>query len=274
MAGYSGGGALLSAEPPILLLHGVLSNGSVWSRVQRELSGNGLHSLAPDLLGYRAAPRPGDLYTLEAVTDALMPLVERERPRLVVGHSMGGIVAMELARRLPEMIAQIGVVGLPVYRSRGDGLDFLDRRGPFHMVVVRWDQFAHVGCRAMHATRKAWLPLAPYVAPRQPREVVEWVFDHCDQTHCGSVGGIIFGNHVERLAHAVSTPVAAYHGTNDTAAPAGRVRELASAHGWNYRLVRGAGHQVHVERPAPVARWIAGLAAGHVGAGGMVVPGR
>ncbi|MGI8927676.1 MAG: alpha/beta fold hydrolase [Tepidiformaceae bacterium] len=239
----------------MLLLHGLLSSRAAWRPLQRELAGEVL-TTAPDLLGYGAADRPGGEYCLESVVAHLLPLIERERPTHVVGHSMGGIVALALARELPGRFERIGVVGLPVFRDRRDGLDYLHRRGLLHRAILRTDCLSHYGCAALHRLRHLWAPVSPILFSRQPREVIVGAFNHCRASHAGSLDRIIFAGLVEELAASVTTPVAALHGGRDHSAPPARVSELAARAGWDLTIAPTAGHQVVVERPRLMARWL------------------
>ena len=241
--------------PRVLLLHGVLSAGRAWTGVRREL-GPDVTAISPDLAGYGAAPAPTGPYSLETVVDMLATLVELSRPTFVVGHSMGAIVALALAARLPGTFERVGVIGMPIYTTRADGLEYLQHRSPFHRLLLRRDQVTHVGCRALHGTRAAWLPLAPVLAPGLPRHALDAVFDHSSSGHAGSLESIVFSSHVERLARQVDSPVAALHGARDGAAPISRVRDMASANGWDLRVSPTGGHQLSIRRPHLTARWI------------------
>ena len=242
-------------EPRVLLLHGLLSSRGVWGPMQTVLDGS-LETFAPDLLGYGSAPRPGGEYTLERIVEYLRPIVERERPTHLVGHSMGGIIALALAAELPHQFERVGIISVPVFDTRTEGLDYLHRRGLFHRAVLHADYLSHAGCSALHRVRPLWLPFAPLFVPHQPRAVVRGAFDHCRDSHQGSLDNVIFAGHVGRLAPLVASPVVALHGGHDRAAPRENAREIAEQAGWQFRTAPTANHQIVVERPALVARWI------------------
>jgi pimeloyl-ACP methyl ester carboxylesterase len=237
----------------LLLLHGFLSSGNAWGPLRRELSD--IETIAPDMLGYGASPHDGQDYTLAAVLEALEPIVNSERPTHVIGHSMGGIVALALASEGGE-IEGVGAIGLPVFRDREDGTRFLESRGVIYRNFLRGDRVAHYACRGLHRTSKAWLPLAPLILPRQPREVLRSTFDHCQESHGGSLDRVVFAGLVQELAPRVDVPVFALHGSRDRTAPLDRARELAACQNWDFRIARNVGHQLPVERPRLAARWI------------------
>ena len=97
--------------PPVVLLHGHPFNRSLWRLQQRSLVDAGFRVVAPDLRGYGASPAtPGTVTMGELAGDvtALLEQLNLERP-VVVGLSMGGLVAMELDISGPPMRA-LGLV--------------------------------------------------------------------------------------------------------------------------------------------------------------------
>jgi pimeloyl-ACP methyl ester carboxylesterase len=85
---------------PVLLLHGSASSAAMWTPVIDALK-HRFRVLAPDLIGYgRTDPWPaGHDYSLDDEVRLITPLVINERKGIhVVGHSYGGVVALQLAR--------------------------------------------------------------------------------------------------------------------------------------------------------------------------------
>jgi pimeloyl-ACP methyl ester carboxylesterase len=94
--------------PPILLVHGLGGSALNWVAVAPALAGRS-RVLVPDLPGHGGSdPAPG-LSSLEPFADALAGLLEHEgaAPAPVVGHSLGGLVALRLAVLRPELVAGI-----------------------------------------------------------------------------------------------------------------------------------------------------------------------
>ncbi len=241
-------------RPRILLLHGFFSCAAAWDRLRACLQ-NDADTIAPPQLGYGGAHGCGS-YTLDSLVEYLAPIVEREKPTHVIGHSMGSIVALALAREFPQQFERVGVVGLPVFYDRQDGTSILRQRGLVYRLFLQDDDRAHVACVAMNRVRNAWAPFTKLVLPRQPREAVVGAFDHCRSSHKGGLSHIVFSGQVESLAEQVKTPVVALHGARDRTAPPDRAEALARRVGWEFVLAPDQGHQNVVERPVSVARWV------------------
>src|ERR1700753_3326410 len=89
--------------PPVVLIHGVAGRASQWDHTMQLLAEH--HTVvAPDLLGHGDSAKPRGDYSLGAhasgIRDLLIGLdIERAS---VVGHSLGGGIAMQFAYLFPE----------------------------------------------------------------------------------------------------------------------------------------------------------------------------
>jgi pimeloyl-ACP methyl ester carboxylesterase len=102
---------------PILLVHGMAGDASFWASTARAM-GTGCRLIIPELRGHgRSAPSAAGDYSIEGCADDLEAVLdELELGRVVmVGHSFGGSVAMELSARLPDRVA-----GLLLLDAAGD----------------------------------------------------------------------------------------------------------------------------------------------------------
>jgi pimeloyl-ACP methyl ester carboxylesterase len=98
--------------PALLLLHGITNSSETWERVAPALAEH-FTLIAPDLLGHgQSAARPLGDYSLgahaSAARDVLTALgIERVT---VVGHSLGGGIAMQFAYQFPERCERLVLV--------------------------------------------------------------------------------------------------------------------------------------------------------------------
>jgi pimeloyl-ACP methyl ester carboxylesterase len=99
--------------PAILLVHGMISDGSTWSRPAAGFAEAGYRVIVPDLLGHGSSDKPADGgYHLRDFADSLHPLLLElgVRSVTVIGHSLGGAIAMQLAHDHPELVHRLVLV--------------------------------------------------------------------------------------------------------------------------------------------------------------------
>ncbi|MEM8655319.1 MAG: alpha/beta hydrolase [Pseudomonadota bacterium] len=102
---------------PIVLLHGVGLRAEAWS-AQIEALCPDHHVVAPDIPGHGEAPRPAGPMVLRAYAGAMLPVLDSfEEPVLVVGHSMGALMALELAALAPSKVCGIAALNAVFERS-------------------------------------------------------------------------------------------------------------------------------------------------------------
>jgi pimeloyl-ACP methyl ester carboxylesterase len=95
---------------PVLLLHGFPLSSDLWTPTMERLSGWRL--LAPDMRGHGASEVADDASMPRLAADqiALLDALDVSDPVVVVGLSMGGYVALEIARRWPERVRALVLV--------------------------------------------------------------------------------------------------------------------------------------------------------------------
>jgi pimeloyl-ACP methyl ester carboxylesterase len=103
---YAGSG------PPIVLIHGIGDSSATWEPVLAALARRHL-VIAPDLLGHGNSDKPRADYSVAAYANGvrdLLGVLGVERATLV-GHSLGGGVAMQFAYQFPERTERLVLVG-------------------------------------------------------------------------------------------------------------------------------------------------------------------
>jgi pimeloyl-ACP methyl ester carboxylesterase len=88
---------------PVVLLHALGSSARTWSRFAAGLPRT---SIALDLPGHGTAPHTGD-YSFPAMADHVRDAITGHDTVDVVGHSMGGAVALFLAMRDPGLVRRL-----------------------------------------------------------------------------------------------------------------------------------------------------------------------
>lgn len=108
-----------------VLMHGKNFCAGSWEATIRHLTGAGYRVIAPDQIGFCKSTKPAryqyGLHTFAANTHALLEKLGVERP-ILIGHSMGGMLAMRYAIQYPEAVSKLVLVnpiGLEDWRAKG-----------------------------------------------------------------------------------------------------------------------------------------------------------
>lgn len=124
----------------VVLVHGIRTSATMWRAQLRHLAAQGIDAIAIDLPGH--GTRLEETFTLDgafATIDRAVRDAATRGPVLLVGHSMGGLLATEYAgqENRPPIAALIGAsctavprgMGLAAYRALARGMDALPRHG-------------------------------------------------------------------------------------------------------------------------------------------------
>jgi pimeloyl-ACP methyl ester carboxylesterase len=110
--GYERAYRMAGRGPAVLFIHGIGDDSSTWLDVLASLAGE-FTVIAPDLLGHGGSAKPRADYSVAAYACGMRDLLatlEIEQVS-VVGHSLGGGVAMQFAYQFPELCERLVLVG-------------------------------------------------------------------------------------------------------------------------------------------------------------------
>ena len=118
------------AGPPLVLVHGWTGAGANWVELAPLLARRH-RVLVPDLPGHGGSAALPAAPGLAGFADRVRYLAEREAmlPAAVVGHSMGGLVALRLALRHPDSVRALVL-------AASAGIESVSRRSAFWLTVV------------------------------------------------------------------------------------------------------------------------------------------
>lgn len=109
---YTAGHAIDPKLATILFVHGGEQDHSAWALHSRYFAYHRCNVLAPDLPGHGRTPGPAH-GSIEARADWIASLLDAAgiEQAAVVGHSMGSLIALELAARQPSRVTKLALLG-------------------------------------------------------------------------------------------------------------------------------------------------------------------
>lgn len=260
---------LAGSGPPIVLIHGVTASSVVWNLVGPQLARN--HTvLAPDLLGHGQSAKPRGDYSMGAFASGIRDLVLSLGlgPVTVVGHSLGGGVAMQFSYQFPERVERLALVSSGGLGRRVSGLLRAATLPGSELVlpVLAGRHVLNAGRVVGRALAKARVPLG--------NDVIEMARGHASLGDSQSRTAFVHtlrasvdsgGQRVQaldRLYLAAELPVLILWGARDRIIPVEhgrRAHELVP--GSRFELFERAGHFPHLDEPerftATLEDWIA-----------------
>ena len=234
-----------SGGVPIIFLHGVGSDKSVW-RPQLEHFGTGRQALAFDSPGYGdSAPaahgtsRDDYAAAILAGMDALG--VEKAH---VCGLSLGGVVAIAMHAAAPERCASLVIADSFAVHPDGQGIH--DRGAEASRTI---------GMRAL-AQARAPLLLGEQASSDLRAEVVETMAGIDPEAFRIGLEAVWLADQRDRVA-AIGVPTLVIVGDEDKVTPPQLSRELAEAiPGSRLEIISGAGHLANIEKPVEFNRLV------------------
>ena len=241
---YSERGDRRAGHLPVLLIHGAGASSAIWMMVLARL-GRATRAVAIDLPGHGPSPpgNPGDAVSIAGYRDATGALAAALclGRSVLVGHSMGALVAVEAALAWPDKVAALVLCGaagrLPVSGEL--------------LAVVRDEHDRFPAWLADHA-------LSPAAKPALRRAFIAAGAAAPRETTLADYAAIAACDLGERLK-TLTCPVVWIHGADDRIVPAPAVGDLGPRHG--LAVIPDAGHILPIEAPGVIAATAARLAA-------------
>jgi len=242
--------------PALLLVHGIAGSSENWREVVQPLARR--HTvIAPDLPGHGASAAGSGDYSLGSLAASLrdLLLVMGHERVTVVGHSLGGGVAMQFAYQFPEMVERLVLVssgGLgpevsPVLRAAalpGAELFIAATAGLGQRAGAAMGQrLAAVGIRPSADVAEVARGYASLAEPRRRKAFLATL-----RSVVGTRGQRVAA--IDRLYLAEAVPVLIVWGARDRIIPMSHGEEAHEAiPGSRLEIFEDAGHLPQVEQP-------------------------
>lgn len=240
--------AIVRAGPPgrpVLLLHGIGGGKAIWAGSVAALAAAGFDAIAVDLPGYgeSQAMAPGGMPAMAQAVRATLDALGLSRAALV-GHSMGGMVAQEIAAVAPQRVSALVLACTSPAFGKADG----DWQAQFVAERLR-PLDAGLGMPGLAA---ALVPpmLGPAAEPDGVALATRVMAAVPEATYRAVLAAIVAFDRRAALP-AIGVPTLCLAGEHDRTAPPKVLRGMAERiPGARCAELAGAGHIANVETPA------------------------
>jgi pimeloyl-ACP methyl ester carboxylesterase len=248
---------------PVILLHGMVSTHRYWQDIVERLAGK-RRLIMPDMLGFGASPKPRkatyDIDELIASLERTLKNYRFKQPPVLVGHSMGAVVALRWAREKPEKFSGL-VLSSPTFFQKN----------LFHQQLASIAVEGHLLANKLLAKSITTLmglaglipsPLATRIARSWPKHVIQDATRHRYYVYKKIVKNALYMEDVLDDLKAVTIPTHILLGEGDLVArhALSQVRSICRKSKQCHLHVLSGGHQIPLEHPETVAKIIASVA--------------
>jgi pimeloyl-ACP methyl ester carboxylesterase len=180
---------------PMILLHGILSSHKYWSDVRKKIPLNMFEVITPDLMGFGDSKKS---YKASYSIDYHVRELEREllnninEPAYLVGHSMGAMIALQLAIQNPKAVKKLILINPPLFINSSQAKKTV--RGSIPLLLRLYTYPTGIIIFSLrnnilkkNITRKLTNPKASV-----PDRLLDDNFKHCWNSFRGSLKKVIF----------------------------------------------------------------------------------
>ena len=245
---YTGGKAFDPARPSAIFIHGAQNDHSVWALQSRYFAHHGFNVLAVDLPGHGRSKGVA-MDSVEAMAGWILDVMDAAGvdKALLVGHSMGSLIALEASHRAPGRVSELAMLGTTYPMKVSDALletSKNDEQAAIDMVnIFSHSTMAHKpscpgpGFYVMGGARR----LMQRMSQINPAQLFYTDFFACNAYANGQVA-----------AQAVRCPVLFIFGSKDMMTPVRSTKTLTAAIAHGKVVQVDAGHALMAEQPDAV----------------------
>ncbi|MES3023493.1 MAG: alpha/beta hydrolase [Pseudomonadota bacterium] len=245
---YTGGKAFDAARPTAVFIHGAQNDHSVWILQTRFFAHHGFNVLAVDLPGHGRSK--GEAKTsVEQMAAWVLEVLDAAgvKSALMIGHSMGSLIALEASAMAPERVSHLAMLGSTypmkvsdalLTTSREDEQSAIDMVNIFsHSSMAQKPSCPGPGFYTMGGARR----LMQRVSRINPAQMFYTDFFACNAYANG-----------QNAAEAVRCPTLFIFGSKDMMTPPRSTKLLTASIAHCKTVIVDAGHSLMAEQPDAV----------------------
>lgn len=245
---YTGGKNFNPTQPTVVFIHGAQNDHSVWILQTRYFAHHGFNVLALDLPGHGRS-KGAAMDSVEKMAAWVLEVMDAAGvdKAMMVGHSMGSLIALEASHMAPARVSHLAMVGTTypmkvsdalLETSKNDEQAAIDMVNIFsHSSMAQKPSCPGPGFYTMGGARR----LMQRMSQINPAQLFYTDFFACNAYANG-----------QAAAEAIKCPTLFIFGSKDMMTPARSTKTLTAAIGHGKVVTVDAGHSLMAEQPDAV----------------------
>lgn len=236
-----------SGDKKVALIHGLTGSKNYWKNELDSVSKT--HQLLlVDLLGFGDSPTPNSDYSLNEQLEALERIIVKENfndgQTLIVGHSMGAIISLELLAKHDTWFDAAIIIGVPVYEDINEFREIMSDHAVFDRLAS--SQYSKLVCMLHPIFMNNFF---------KPDNLTDGVFEdakkHTWQSYANSLNEIVIKPDLFALSKEIKNKKVIFiHGDADASAPFKNAKKLSdSLLNSVFIRVDNGDHQLFLKEP-------------------------
>lgn len=247
----------LGSGPPLFILHGLFGLSDNWNMIGKALAEH-FEVYLIDLRNHGQSPH-SDEWTYEAMARDIHELKSDQLPNhpiTLIGHSLGGKVAMQFASTYPEILKKLIVVDMAPKDYPGKQFDFIEKLLTIDLAAMKTRKEAETALRTIvkdEATIQLllkniqWAPLPQSLSPREGgnSQILTWKFNLKVLAANQDTIGKTF-----KIKDKIETPALFIRGERSNYILDSDIPDIKKIFpNSEVKTIAGAGHWVHADKP-------------------------
>jgi len=240
------------------LLHGMAASLRYWETLIPELSQHH-RVISIDLLGFGRSPKPKaakyDTQTQLSAIQKTLAHLNVQTPFVLVGHSMGALLSLELASQDARPLERLVLLNMPISKTNEEvRMNITQGKKTKQLAYYGWT--SHLLCSTWCCLlRPVSRRIAPFYLRSLPRAVAEDSVLHSPQAYRQSLNHVLNNFSVGEKLKKLSLPTKLIYGNQESSITLNNLKATSLPPNVEIEILEG-GHNVSFQQPQTVTRLI------------------
>lgn len=249
-----------STDVAIVFIHGILASRNMWGSLYNSFS-NKASLYFVDLLGFGFSAKPNIAYTLENHIKALKAFIDtevNEKDIILVGHSLGALIAFGYTSFYPERIKKTILISMPYFHDPQEAYTHISTHSSYKKYKFLFKEnlttkiFCLLVCSVFGSITRQ---IVPFIYRDLSRKSAQDGHRHSYKSYISTLTNVIYNQNLSRiLKPSIKKKLELLHGTEDHIAPIKNIKELAKQYNLSLTIEEGEGHRFPMINIKPLAK--------------------